>query len=325
MNTLRRTLTALFSTSMVAASCWTDALANEFPSKPIRVIVPYAAGGAGDTLTRTVSKRMGEILGQPIIVENKPGGGGVIGTAEGAKAQADGYTITFVAVPFIITQSVVAKLPYDGPKDFMPLGLLQLAPLVLVVHPSLNVRTPAEFIRLAKSRPGQITYATSGTGSITHMTGEMLEQATGADIVPIPYQGGGQSIRDLIGGQVNAAFLSPIEVNQHIASGKIIGIASSTLRRPASMPNIPTFAESGVDGFDVTGWFAFLLRNGTPADRVAKLSDALQRALQTPEVRRIVAQTGEVPEGTTQEINDLFAREYPRWSRAVKAANIKPE
>ena len=122
MNTLRRTLTALFSTSMVAASCWTDALANEFPSKPIRVIVPYAAGGAGDTLTRTVSKRMGEILGQPIIVENKPGGGGVIGTAEGAKAQADGYTITFVAVPFIITQSVVAKLPYDGPKDFIPLG-----------------------------------------------------------------------------------------------------------------------------------------------------------------------------------------------------------
>jgi tripartite-type tricarboxylate transporter receptor subunit TctC len=320
-----RNLAGLLAIALVGVALVPAAHAQSFPNKPIRIIVPYAPGGAGDTLSRSVGRRMGEILGQPVIVENKPGGAGTIGIAEGAKAPADGYTITFVAVPFVITQFVYTKLPYDGAKDFVPLGLLQTAPLVLVVHPSLNVRTLKEYIDLAKSRPGQITYATSGNGTITHMTGELLKQQTGADIVPIQYRGGGQSITDLIGGHVNSAFLSPVEVNQHIASGKIIGVATSTLKRPPSMPNLPTFAESGVEGYDVTGWFGLLLRTGTPPEVVAKLSDALQRALQTPEVANAIAQTGDLPKGTIAEFGELLAREYPRWSRAVKAANIKAE
>lgn len=313
---------AVTAISMCAVSY---ATAQVFPSKPVHIIVPYAPGGAGDTLARSVGKKMADILGQPVIVDNKPGGSGTIGIAEGAKAPADGYTITFVAVPYVITQFVYPKLPYDGAKDFIPLGLLQTAPLVLVVHPSMNVKTPLEYIQAAKNKPGQITYATSGSGSVTHMVGELLKLQTGADIVPIPYRGGGQSIIDLISGQVSSAFLSPVEVNQHIKSGKIIGVATTTLKRPASMPDLPTFAEAGVQGYDVGGWFGLILRSATPPEVVAKLSDALRRALQAPEVRDRIAETGEVPQGTTAEFADLLAREYPRWARAVKAANIKPD
>jgi tripartite-type tricarboxylate transporter receptor subunit TctC len=157
------------------------------------------------------------------------------------------------------------------------------------------------------------------------MVGELLKLQTGADIVPVPYRGGGQSIIDLISGQVKSAFLSPVEVNQHIKSGKIVGVATTTMKRPSSMPDLPTFAESGVQGYDVSGWFGLILRAGTPPDIVAKLSDALRRSLQAPEVRDRIAETGEVPQGTTAEFAELLAKEYPRWSRAVKAANVKPE
>lgn len=319
----------IFSRTLVlaamACSAANLAMAQVWPAKPVHIIVPYPPGGAGDTLARNVGKKMGEILGQPVIVDNKPGGAGTIGISEGFRAPADGYTITFVAVPFVITQFVYPKLPYDGTKDFIPLGLLQIAPLVLVVNPSLNIRTPAEYIQAAKARPGQITYATSGSGSVTHMVGELLKLQTGADIVPVPYKGGGQSIIDLISGQVSSAFLSPVEVNQHIKSGKIVGVATTTLKRPASMPDLPTFAEAGIQGYDVAGWFGLMLRTGTPPEVVAKLSDALRRALQAPEVRDRIAETGEVPQGSTTEFADLLAREYPRWSRAVKVANIKPD
>lgn len=325
----RRLLPAILATlalaTVTAAALPSAACAQTWPTKPIRILVPYAAGGASDTLTRTIGKRMGELLGQPIVVENKPGGASTLAIAEGAKAAPDGYTLTHVAVPFVITQFVYPNLKYDGRKDFVPIGLLQTAPLVLVVHPSLNVRTTAEFIAAAKREPGKITYAVSGQGSVTHMTGELFEMHTGADITPIPFKGGGQSITNLIGGQVDAAFLSPVEVNQHLASGRIIGIASSTLRRPASMPQLPTFAEAGVKDFDVTGWFGLVARAGTPPEVVAKLSDALQRALQTPEIRDFVAKTGDVPQGTVAEFSALLEREYPRWAAAVRQANVKPE
>lgn len=303
----------------------TTALAQAWPTKPIRIIVPYAPGGASDSLTRTVARKMSELLGQPIIVENKPGGASTIGIAEAARAPADGYTIMHVAVPFVITQFVYPNLPYDGAKDFVPLGLLQTAPLVLVVNPALNIRTPADYIQAAKKRPGEIMYATSGSGSVTHLTGELLKIQAGIDIVPVPYRGGGQSVMDVIGGQVTSAFLSPIEVSQHIKSGKLVGVAVSTIKRSPSLPDLPTFAEAGVDGFDVMGWFGLIVRTGTPPEVIAKLSDALRRSLQSPEVHERIAQTGNVPQGSIEEFADLLAREYPRWSRVVKAANIKPD
>lgn len=301
------------------------ASAQAFPNKPVRIIVPYAPGGAADSLARNVGKKMADILGQPVLIENKPGGASTIGIAESARAPADGYTIAFVAVPFVITQFVYPKLPYDGARDLTPLALLQTAPLVLVVNPSLGVRTPAEYLQVAKAKPGQVTYATSGSGSVTHMAGELLKQQSGADIVPIPYKGGGQSIIDLISGQVSSAFLSPVEVNQHIKSGKIIGVATTGSKRSPSAPDLPTFAEAGVKDYDVSGWFGLMLRTGTPPEVTAKLSDAVRRSLQSPEVRTKIADTGEVPEGTIAEFDALLAKEYPRWSRAVKTANIKPD
>ncbi|MDO9403957.1 MAG: tripartite tricarboxylate transporter substrate binding protein [Polaromonas sp.] len=301
------------------------ASAQAFPSKPVRIIVPYAPGGAADSLARNVGKKMADILGQPVLIENKPGGASTIGIAESARAPADGYTIAFVAVPFVITQFVYPKLPYDGARELTPLALLQTAPLVLVVNPSLGVRTPTEYLQAAKAKPGQVTYATSGSGSVTHMAGELLKQQSGADIVPIPYKGGGQSIIDLISGQVSSAFLSPVEVNQHIKSGKIIGVATTGSKRSPSAPDLPTFAEAGVKDYDVSGWFGLMLRTGTPPEVTAKLSDAVRRSLQSPEVRTKIADTGEVPEGTIAEFDALLAKEYPRWSRAVKTANIKPD
>ncbi|MBC7619463.1 MAG: tripartite tricarboxylate transporter substrate binding protein [Candidatus Saccharibacteria bacterium] len=323
MKKLKSVAMHVAATAALALSAAAGAIAQEWPSKPVRMIVPYAPGGAGDILARNVGKKLGELLGQPILVENRPGGSGTVGIAEGAKAPADGYTITLVAVPYVITQFVYPKLPYDGTKDFIPLGLLQLAPLVLVVHPSLNIKTPAEYIQAAKAKPGQITYATSGSGSVTHMAGELLKLKTGADIVPIPYRGGGQSITDVIGGQVSSAFLSPVEVNQHIKSGAVIAVGTTSLKRPSSAAQIPTFSEAGVLDYDVSGWFGLVVRSGTPPSVMSKLSSALQRALQSPEVREKISATGEVTQGSVEEFRDLLAREYPRWSHAVKAAHIK--
>jgi len=314
--------------SLALAACPFAAVAAQaetFPDKPIRLIVPYAPGGAADTLARTVGKEWADRLGQPIIVENKPGGVGTIGIAEGARSAPDGYTVTLAAVPYVITQYTMAKLPYDGKRDLQALGLLQAPPMVLVVNPQLGITRLQDYIARARAQPGKITYATTGVGSVTHMAGELLKQQTGADIMPIPYKGGGQSVLDVIGGQIDSAFLSPVEVNQHIKAGKLIGIAVSTLKPSRVNPELKTFSESGAPNYDVTGWFGLLIRSGTPAPIVAKLSTTLQQALRSPQVSSRLLEMGELPEGTVEEFSTLLEREHVRWSKAVREANIKPE
>jgi len=258
-------------------------------------------------------------------VENKPGGVGTIGIAEGARSAPDGYTVTLAAVPYVITQYTMAKLPYDGKRDLQALGLLQAPPMVLVVNPQLGITRLQDYIARARAQPGKITYATTGVGSVTHMAGELLKQQTGADIMPIPYKGGGQSVLDVIGGQIDSAFLSPVEVNQHIKAGKLIGIAVSTLKPSRVNPELKTFSESGAPNYDVTGWFGLLIRSGTPAPIVAKLSTTLQQALRSPQVSSRLLEMGELPEGTVEEFSTLLEREHVRWSKAVREANIKPE
>ena len=303
----------------------TGVSAQTWPSKPVRVIVPFPPGGASDALARTVAQKMSEQLGQPFLVDNKPGAASTIGIAEAAKTPADGYTILMAAAPYVITQYVYPKLSYDVRKDFVPLGLLQTTPTLLVVNPALGVNTMADFLKLAKSKPGQVSYATPGGGSLPHLIGELFKQQAGIDLMHVPYKGGGPALADLLAGHVNSSFLSPIEVNAHTKSGKLIALGASSLKRTPALAALPTFAEAGVTDFEALAWFGFVGRQGTPPEVLAKLSEHLQRALKSPEIRDKIAQSGDVPAGTVQEFAELLGREHGRWERTVKAANIKPE
>ncbi len=303
----------------------TGVSAQTWPSKPVRVIVPFPPGGASDALARTVAQKMSDQLGQPFLVDNKPGAASTIGIAEAAKTPADGYTILMAAAPYVITQYVYPKLSYDVRKDFVPLGLLQTTPTLLVVNPALGVNTMADFLKLSKSKPGQISYATPGGGSLPHLIGELFKQQAGIDLMHVPYKGGGPALADLLAGHVNSSFLSPIEVNAHIKSGKLIALGASSLKRTPALAALPTFAEAGVTDFEALAWFGFVGRQGTPPEVLAKLSEHLQRALKSPEIRDKIAQSGDVPAGTVQEFAELLGREHGRWERTVKAANIKPE
>ena len=309
-------LLALFVTGL-SAQTW--------PSKPVRVIVPFPPGGASDALARTVAQKMSEQLGQPFLIDNKPGAASTIGIAEAAKTPADGYTILLAAAPYVITQYVYPKLSYDVRKDFVPLGLLQTTPTLLVVNPALGVTTMADFLKLAKSKPGQVSYATPGGGSLPHLIGELFKQQAGIDMMHVPYKGGGPALADLLAGHVNSSFLSPIEVNAHTKSGKLIALGASSLKRTPALAALPTFAEAGVTDFEALAWFGFVGRQGTPPEVLAKLSEHLQRALKSPEIRDKIAQSGDVPAGTVQEFAELLGREHGRWERTVKVANIKPE
>ena len=303
----------------------TGASAQTWPSKPVRVIVPFPPGGASDALARTVAQKMSEQLGQPFLIDNKPGAASTIGIAEAAKTPADGYTILLAAAPYVITQYVYPKLSYDVRKDFVPLGLLQTTPTLLVVNPALGVTTMADFLKLAKSKPGQVSYATPGGGSLPHLIGELFKQQAGIDMMHVPYKGGGPALADLLAGHVNSSFLSPIEVNAHTKSGKLIALGASSLKRTPALAALPTFAEAGVTDFEALAWFGFVGRQGTPPEVLAKLSEHLQRALKSPEIRDKIAQSGDVPAGTVQEFAELLGREHGRWERTVKVANIKPE
>ena len=307
----------LLSSSLVMAQSW--------PSRPVRVIVPFPPGGASDALARTVAQKMGEQLGQTFVVENKPGAASTIGIAEAAKAPADGYTLLLAAAPFVITQYVYPKLAYDGRKDFVPLGLLQTTPTLLVVHPSLGAGSVSEFLNMARARPGQISYATPGSGSLPHLIGELLKLQTGVDLLHVPYKGGGPALADLLAGHANSAFLSPIEVNAHVKSGKLVALAATSMKRTPGLPAIPTLSESGISDFESLAWFGFMTRAGTPPDVLAKLSEHLQRALKSAEVHQKIAQSGDVPAGTVQEFAELLSREHSRWEKTVRNANIKPE
>jgi tripartite-type tricarboxylate transporter receptor subunit TctC len=312
-------------TAGVLALLVTGVSAQTWPSKPVRVIVPFPPGGASDALARTVAQKMSEQLGQPFLIDNKPGAASTIGIAEAAKTPADGYTILMAAAPYVITQYVYPKLSYDVRKDFVPLGLLQTTPTLLVVNPALGVTTMADFLKLAKSKPGQVSYATPGGGSLPHLIGELFKQQAGIDMMHVPYKGGGPALADLLAGHVNSSFLSPIEVNAHTKSGKLIALGASSLKRTPALAALPTFAEAGVTDFEALAWFGFVGRQGTPPEVLAKLSEHLQRALKSPEIRDKIAQSGDVPAGTVQEFADLLGREHVRWERTVKVANIKPE
>lgn len=298
-----------------------------WPSRTVRYVVPFAPGGTTDILARLVAQKLAASLGQPVIVENKPGAGGNIGSDFVAKSAPDGYTILGGTISsHAINVSMYANMPYDAIKNFAPITLIGSLPNVLIVHPDFPARTVQEFIAAAKAKPGSITYASSGQGTSQHQSGELFESLTGTALVHIPYRGGGPAMQDLLAGQVNASFENFVAAAPHIKSGKVRALGVTSTTRVKGYEEIPTIAEAGVRGFNVVSWQGVFAPAGTPRAVIDRLNAEIVKILRMPDVRERMATMGLEPVGNTPEEFAAFQRaEIAKWAKVVKAANIKAE
>jgi tripartite-type tricarboxylate transporter receptor subunit TctC len=302
------------------------AYAGDYPSKPIRIIVPYPPGGFNDTLARTLGQKLNEKWGQPVIVDNRPGGGTTIGTGVVAKSAPDGYTLLIVSFAFAVNPALYATLPYDTTKDFTPVVLAANTPNLLVVNPQLPVKSVKELIALAKSRPGQLNYASAGNGSSNHLSMELFKSLTGIDAVHIPYKGSALAVTDLIGGQVDVMFDNVPNVLSQVKAGKLRALAVSSKERSPFIKDLPTVAEAGVPGFDVSVWFGVVAPAGTPKAVIAKLSAEINAILKLPEVRESFNNQGvETAGGTPTEFSAFISRQTTKWAQVVKDSGAKAE
>jgi len=311
---------------LLAAFVPAHAPAQTYPVKPIRFVVPFAPGGASDVLARLVGQKLAERLGQPVVVENKPGAATTVGAAEVARAPADGYTLLLAPAPFVIAPLMYQNLPYDAARDFTGVALLASSPLILTAHPSVAATTPQELLALAKSKPGAIMYGSPGNGSVPHLATELFKMRTGADFTHVPYKGGGPAVSDLVAGHIGVMFASPIEVSQHVAAGKLRYIVASTKDRVPSLPGVPTVGELGIAGFDVVAWFGVVAPAATPKDIVSRLSQEIGQILAAPDVReKLAAQGADITYLPAPEFNAFIAREREQWGQAVKVSGAKVE
>ena len=301
--------------------------AQNFPAKPVRVITPFTAGSAIDTLARVLGQKMSDAWGQQVVIDNRIGANGIIGTEAAAKAPPDGYTIHLGNISTLaVNPHLYLKLPYDAVKDFLPVTLAATIPVVLVVHPSLPVKSIKELIALAKARPGQLNYGSGGTGSAQHLPMEMLRVEAGINITHVPYKGLGPAFNDVLGGQVPMMFAGVSNVVPHMKTGRLRVLAIGSPRRSASLPEIPTVAESGVPGFDFDSWTGYLAPAGTPKEIIAKLHADITRTLGLPEVREKLTTLGfDLAGGTPEAFATLIRNDIARFGKLVKAAGIVAE
>jgi tripartite-type tricarboxylate transporter receptor subunit TctC len=299
-------------------------MAQGFPSKPVRIVVPFSPGGTADVMARLIGQKMTEALGQPVLVENRPGGGTVIGTEYTARAPADGHTMLLMANSFTINPAVRAKLPYDPQKDFAPVTMLVKSPQVLVVGPTTQVKTLAEFVTLVKSRPGKMSLATVGPATTQHIGSEMLKGALKLEMIYVPYPGGAPAAGALAGGHVDAVLANYSEVAQHIQSGKARAIAVTSLERMDTLKDVPTVSESGYPDFEAAAWFGLVVTGGSPPAAIARLNAEANKALMQPDVREKLIAQAMYPVGTTPEQFDAHIRsEMGKYAKIIKDAGIK--
>jgi tripartite-type tricarboxylate transporter receptor subunit TctC len=310
---------------LVAAAGATTA--QPYPSRPIRLVVPFAPGGSADFVGRLVGQKLSETVGQQVVVENRGGGSGMIGNEQVAKSVPDGYTLTIGTLgPFAVNQSLFGKMPYDPVRDFAPVTLTGAASHVLVAHPSIPVTTVKDLIALAKARPGQLTFASSGIGNATHLTGELFKYLAKVELVHVPYKGGGLAMTDLMGGQVSGSFASMPSALPHVRSGRLRAIAVSAGKRSPAIPELPTVAESGLPGFASEDWQGILAPAKTPPEIVARLNGELQRVLGLPELKeKLIAAGFEARTSTPEWFGDFMKAETVKWAKVVKEAGIKAE
>jgi len=300
--------------------------ASRFPQTAIRVIVPYPASGPVDLTTRTIAPRMSEALGQPFVIDNRPGGSTIIGTELVARAPADGHTLLMVTSTISINPSVQKKLPYDTVRDLVPVTLVVSTPFSLVTHPALPVRTTAELVKLAKARPGQLMYPSSGIGSANHLAVALLSLTAGIETTHVPYKGTAQGLTDLLAGHVQFALNNPLGTLPQVKQGKLRLLAITGRKRLAVVPEVPTVAESGVPGYEAGNWHAMFAPGGTPADVVARLRTEVVAALAVPDVKAQFTNGGAELGGMTPEAFGLYLKgEIAKWAKAVKVAGVQPE
>jgi tripartite-type tricarboxylate transporter receptor subunit TctC len=300
--------------------------AQSFPTKPLRIVVTYPAGGGADLMARLIAPKMAEVLGQPVVVENKPGASGQIGAAEVARAAPDGYTLLLDASSYAVNPSLYAKLPYEPAKAFVPIAVLALFPNVLVVTPSFPATDVKSLIDAARAKPGNIAFASSGNGSAQHLAGELFKQKAGVDLTHVPYKGGGPALNDVIGGQVPVFFGNMASTLPHVKSGRLRALAITGAKRSAALPEAPTIAEAGVAGYEVYEWNAIFAPAGTPAAVLAKLADAIAKATQSPEFRDRVASLGGEPARYGPTEAERFIRAQTElWGAVVRAGRIEAQ
>ena len=303
---------------------WPASAAEAYPDKPIRLIVPQPPGGTSDILARVLALKLAENLRQQIIIDNRAGASGTIGTDLAAKSPPDGYTLVLVYTTHATTPGIYGKLPYDPVADFAPITLAAAAPLLLVVHPKIPVTSVKELIAYAKTRPGELNFCSAGNGSGSHLAGELFNTMTGVKLTHIPYKGSGLAITELIGGQVQLMFAGIVPIDPHVKSGRVRSIAVSSAKRSVAIPQVPTIAESGLPGFEVVGWYGVLAPARTPHPIVARLHNEFVKILQTQDIRDRLLSEGAEPVGNTPaEFTAFIKTDIGRWAKVIKAAGAK--
>ena len=300
------------------------AQAQNYPSKPVRLIVPFAAGGSTDVIARILAPKLSEVWGQQVIVDNRPGGNTVIGTDIVAKSPPDGHVLLVTPAPFTVVPSVLTKLPYDPAKDFEPITLINTTPMGFVVHPGVPAKNLKELIALAKARPGQMNFGSSGSGGVPHLSGELLNTMAGLKIIHVPYKGNAPALADLVGGHVDMAFNGLTSVMSFIKSGRLRVLGVTSLTRTAALPDVPTFDEQGLKGFQAVAWNGLTAPARTPKEAIVRIQEASARIIKSPELAEQLKRDGSDPVGsTTAEFTAHLRDEVVKWKKVLDRAGIK--
>jgi len=323
MKLLRLAAAACAALCLAAASV---ASAQQYPSKPVRLIMPYPAGGSTDTVGRLVAERLAASLGQGVVVDNRPGASAQIGTEAAARSAPDGYTLLMATSTNAINHALNPKLPYDFERDFEPIALVARAAQLLLVHPSIPARTVKELAALARSRPGELTYSSSGTGTSGHLAMEAFTREAKISLIHVPYKGNLPALNDLLGGQVAAGFANVVSVLPHVKAQRLRGLGVSSAKRSALAPEIPTIAELGFPGFDITAWFGVMAPAGTPAPILTRLDHEIVAILKTPQMQQRLLGLGvdRAPAESQKEFAEFIGTDIKRWTKLVREIGLKP-
>jgi tripartite-type tricarboxylate transporter receptor subunit TctC len=313
---------ALLAVALLPASV----VAQQYPARAVKIIVPFAAGGPADVYARFVARRLQEALGQPFVVDDRPGAGSVVGTDAAAKSAPDGYTLLLISNTHTVNESLLPSKPFALLRDFVPVAPINYSDLVMVVHPSVPAKTLAEFIALAKAQPGKLNYASSGPGTPYHMAGELFKAMAGVDIVHVPYRGSSGARTDLIGGQVQMMFDAVTTMSEHVKAGQVRALGTSGRTRSTVLPEVPTVAEAGVPGYEATIWLGVVAPKGTPPAIVGRLNAEITQIVSRPEVRREWAEQGAIAMVMTPDaFGKYMVDDIAKWGRIVKVSGAKPD
>ena len=321
---LRRILLPVVIAALAAAA---PCIAQEFPTRPVRLVVPYPPGGSADLIGRMLAERLAQSLGQPMVVENRGGASGAVGSEAVARAEADGYTLLIgLSDTHAINPAVSPHLSYNPQRDFAPISLLAVQPFLLVVGPQMRIGTLAEFLRTARERPGTVTYGSNGTGGLQHLAMELLSSEAGVRMLHVPYRGAAPALADVMAGHLNAIFISMQGAGSNLSSGGLRPLASTSSARLAALHDVPTFAESGYPAFQVNQWYGLLAPRGTPARIVVRLSEQASAAMLGPAIADRLRSSGTEPVGSSAEaFREFMAQEIARWAAVASAHNIRVE